>query len=56
MLAFVIANLGTILVSLLLFTVVIAVIITLVRDRRRGKATCGCNCAHCAMRGSCHGK
>jgi hypothetical protein len=56
MLAFLVANLGTILVSLLLLAVVTAVILKLVHDSRRGKATCGCDCAHCAMHGSCHGK
>ena len=31
-------------------------IFSLIRDKRKGKNTCGCNCAHCAMAGSCHGQ
>lgn len=47
-------NIGTILISLGLALIVLAVIGKLVRDRRRGRTSCGCNCAHCAMAGSCH--
>ena len=47
-------NLSTIIVSLVLVLIVAAIIRKLVRDKKKGKSSCGCNCAHCAMAGSCH--
>ena len=47
-------NLSTIIVSLVLILIVAASIRKLVRDKKKGKSSCGCNCAHCAMAGSCH--
>ncbi len=54
MLQWIQANLGTILISLVLLAVVAMIIGYLVRERRQGKSTCGNNCAHCAMHGTCH--
>lgn len=54
MLLWITQNLATILISLLLIGVVAAILFSLRRNRRKGKSTCGCNCAHCAMAGSCH--
>ena len=48
------ANLGTILICLVLLAIVTFVILYLVRQKKQGKSSCGCNCAHCAMHGSCH--
>lgn len=48
------ANIGTILICLVLLLVVAAIIVSLVRDKKKGKSSCGGNCAHCAMSGSCH--
>ena len=48
------ANLGTILVCLVLLAIVTFIIVHLVRQKKQGKSSCGCNCAHCAMHGSCH--
>ena len=38
--------------------VVIAIIRSMVKDKKQGKSSCGANCAHCAMGcgGSCHGR
>lgn len=49
-------NIATILICLVLVAIVTAIIVKLVRDHRKGKSSCGCNCAHCAMAGSCHKK
>ena len=54
MLTFLSQNLATILISLALFAVVALVIVHLVRNRRKGKSSCGCNCAGCPMPGACH--
>ena len=48
------ANLGTILICLVLLAIVTFIIVYLVRQKKQGKSSCGCNCAHCAMHGSCH--
>ena len=48
------ANLGTILICLVLIAIVTFIVHYLVRQKKQGKSSCGCNCAHCAMHGSCH--
>ena len=48
------ANLGTIIISIGLIGVVVVIIWSLIRQKKQGKSSCGCNCAHCAMHGSCH--
>ena len=49
-------NLSTILISAGLLLVVIAIIRSMVKDKKQGKSSCGANCAHCAMHGGCHSK
>lgn len=47
-------NIWALFVILVLAGIIAAAVYTVVRDKRKGKASCGCNCAHCAMAGSCH--
>lgn len=54
MLAWIAENIGTILICAVLVAVVAAIIVSMYRDRKRGKSSCGGSCAHCAMCGSCH--
>ncbi len=49
-------NISTILVFAVLLLIAVLIIRSLVRNKRQGKSSCGCNCAHCAMAGQCHGK
>lgn len=56
MLAWIAENLATIIICLVLAVIVAAIIIGLVRNKKKGKSSCGCDCAHCAMAGSCHNK
>jgi|GEM_PF-316335 len=56
MLDFIVDNLGTILITVVLVTILAAIVVKLVRDKRKGKSSCGGNCAHCALGGSCHGE
>ena len=49
-------NWGTIIVLLIVAFCVALVIRKLVRDRKKGKLSCGCGCASCAMHGTCHKK
>lgn len=55
MFAWISANIGTIIICAVLVLIVAAIIFKLVMDKRKGKSSCGCNCAHCAMSGTCHG-
>lgn len=48
------ANLATILICMGLIAVVTLIIVSMIRDKRKGKSSCGCNCAGCALNGSCH--
>ena len=48
------ANLGTLIVLLVLAGIVAAIIAYLIREKRSGRSACGGNCQGCAMHGSCH--
>ena len=50
------ANIGTVVAALAVAAVAAGAIAVMVKDRKKGKSSCGNNCAHCAMAGSCHGK
>lgn len=54
MIAWIMGNLGTIIISAVLIIAVAVVIACMVRNKRKGKSSCGCGCAGCAMNGSCH--
>ncbi len=48
------ANIGTIIVVLLVAAVVALAVWSMVRDKRKGKSSCGCGCSGCPMSGKCH--
>lgn len=54
MFAWIAENIGTILVSAVLVAIVALIVRSLVKNKKKGKSSCGCNCAHCAMAGTCH--
>ena len=54
MLQWLLDNWATVLICMALVAVIAAVIVKLIKDKKKGKSSCGCNCAHCAMAGSCH--
>lgn len=56
MFAWIMENIGTILICAVLIAIVAAIVVSMRRDRKKGKSSCGCNCAHCAMSGTCHSK
>ncbi len=49
-------NAGTIVISLVLLAAVGLIVRSLLKDKKQGKSSCGNNCAHCSMHGSCHAK
>ncbi len=53
MLTWITANIGTILVGLLLLVAVVLITLKLIKDKRKGRSSCGCGCADCALRGKC---
>ena len=46
-------NIGTVIVSLILAAAVAAVIVKLIRDKRRGRTSCGCGCDRCPSANGC---
>ena len=54
MLQWIATNLGTILICAVLLAAVALILRSLLRQKKQGKSSCGCGCAHCAMHGSCH--
>ena len=56
MLAWIVSNIWTIVICAVLAAIIVAIIVSIVKDKKKGKSSCGCNCAHCAMADSCHGQ
>lgn len=56
MLGFVCQNWGTIVIGTVLFAMVALIAGKLVRDRKKGKSSCGCGCSDCPSAGMCHKK
>ena len=56
MLSWLTANLGTVLITILLIAIVVLIVVKLRKDKKKGVSSCGGNCAHCAMSGTCHQK
>lgn len=54
-LEFLIQNVGTIAVSLVLAFIVALLVWSLVKDKRAGRSGCGGGCQGCPMSGKCHG-
>lgn len=48
------AHSGDIIVIFVLAVIVGAIIGKMIRDKKKGKTACGCNCQGCSMCGSCH--
>ena len=54
MLQTIVNHAGTIIVMLILIGIISAAVVTLIRDKKQGRSTCGSNCGCCPMAGSCH--
>ena len=55
MLTWLSGNLANIVITVVLILVVGLVIRGMIRNKKAGKSSCGCNCASCASCGSCGG-
>ncbi|NLF80023.1 MAG: FeoB-associated Cys-rich membrane protein [Clostridia bacterium] len=49
-------NLATIITAIVVFALVAAAVVKIVRDKIRHKSSCGCGCANCPISGSCNKK
>ena len=54
MLTWLSANLGTILVSLVVIAIVYGIIRKMWSDKKQGRSSCSHGCSNCAMHGQCH--
>ena len=54
MMAWLVGNLGTIVVTLFLIAIVTGIIHTMRKDKKQGRSACGGNCAHCKMCAACN--
>lgn len=50
----ILSNLGTIIVSVILVAVVGIILRSMIANKRKGKSSCGCNCSCCPSGGMCH--
>ena len=51
---FLVSNLSTIVVSILLIVLVAAIVCKMRRDKKNGRSSCGCGCGGCPSEGLCH--
>lgn len=53
MISWMVANAGTIVITLILALAVAGIIVFLIKEKKQGKSSCGGNCAHCKMCSGC---
>ena len=56
MLDWIAQNMATIVVCIGLLLLVVGIILTMIRERKKGKSSCGGGCIGCPMKGTCHKK
>lgn len=54
MLAWLLENIATIIICAVLFAIAAAAVAVIVKDKKKGKSSCGGNCGCCPMGESCH--
>ncbi|MDY3030788.1 MAG: FeoB-associated Cys-rich membrane protein [Clostridia bacterium] len=55
MLAWVLNNISTIIICAAIIAAAVGIIASWIRNKKRGKSSCGCGCQGCAMNGMCGG-
>ena len=55
MINFLAENIGNIIVCLVLLATVGLAVRSMVRNKKKGKTSCGCGCANCQSASICHG-
>ncbi|GHV02734.1 hypothetical protein FACS1894211_14750 [Clostridia bacterium] len=46
-------NWGTVLAGFIVLSLLASVVVKMIRDKKKGKRSCGCNCVHCPKAGGC---
>lgn len=54
MLSWLSENLATIIICIVLAAIVALIIVKLIKDKKKGKKSCGCGCSNCPSAGMCH--
>ena len=54
MFSWILENLGTIVVSVIVLAVVVLILYKGIRNKKKGKFSCSSGCANCPMNGKCH--
>ena len=54
MLNWIIENTPTLIVSAVLIAITTLIVVHMIRNKKKGKTSCGCDCGSCPMSGSCH--
>jgi len=54
MLTWLVENIASIVICGGLIAVVASIIIGMIKNKRKGKSSCGCGCTGCPMEGNCH--
>lgn len=54
MISWIIDNIATIIICIVLIIIVAAIIASMIKNKKNGKHSCGCNCSGCDMNCSCH--
>ena len=54
MISWIIENIGTIVVGLVVAAIIVVVVIKMIKDKKKGKSSCGCGCSNCPAAGACH--
>lgn len=54
MITWLVQHIATLLICFVLILIVVGILFVLHRDRKNGKSSCGGNCGHCPMGGTCH--
>lgn len=54
MLAWIMSNIGNIIISAVIAIIVAVVIISMIKRKKKGESSCGCGCSSCPMSQDCH--
>lgn len=47
-------NWGGLIVGIVLVAILTAITVGLIKNKKKGKSSCGCNCSACALCNKCH--
>jgi len=54
MLDWISSNIANIVVIAVVLAIAGIAVTVMIKDKKAGKSSCGCNCSNCAMAGKCH--